>query len=297
MIANLHYKSLIFTVKTKVQGITVERLKAVFREGLQKNLKAFEKKVGPKLKETINLLLLDTVSYKLYGKKENLEEWKDDVLIKDLNLPKEIDQSGKGLVVDFQLVAIHNFQKAKDFQEKSNVEELIAKATGATSELKSHVKRTVSDEFVGELGGELDDMMLLSTILNLRNSGNNNTSNRREFLTRILTSITNGGSNNPLASLLTRSSDSPNMSSLRIPIRLPNVEPDQDLVNQLIEMGFPEDRSRRSLIMTRNNIEAAVELIANDQDLDSSQPSSQLQSNNNIIEVNEVNETGEDETN
>lgn len=294
MIVNLHFKTFVFIVKTKSHTITVEKLKVIFREGLQKNLLVFEKKIGQGIKDSINFLLRDSVTYKLFSKKEYLEEWKDEVVLKDLNFPKENDQSVKTFVLDFDLVAIHNVPKNKESPENPfNIEEFIAKATGATCELKSPVKKTSTDEF----GGELDDMMLLSTILNL-NSGNDNSS-RREFLTRIISSMGSGGNNNnPLASLFTRESGtSPNSASLRIPIRPVNVEPNQDLVNQLIEMGFPEDRSRRSLIMTRNNIEAAVELIANDQDLDISQPSSQLQSNNNIVEINQSQDAEEDDNN
>lgn len=292
MIVNLHYKSLVFTIKTKSQAITVQRLKLIFREGLQKNISTFEKKIGQSLMESIKLLLGESVTYKLYSTKQvNLEEWKDEVLLKDLNFQKESDKSNKGLVLDFNVVAVSNIKKNVDSQEIKNIEELIAKATGATCELKSPVKKANSEE----AGGDLNDMMLLSTILNLRNSGNDNSS-RRELLTRIISSIGGGERNNSL-SLINASDTSHNLLSLRMPMRLPNIEPNQDLINQLIEMGFPENRARRSLIMTRNNIEAAVELIANDQDLDSSQPSSQIQSSLNIIDMNQSQELDEDENN
>ena len=43
-----------------------------------------------------------------------------------------------------------------------------------------------------------------------------------------------------------------------------NIVPDENLVNNLKEMGFPEDRCRRALIMSRNNINRATDMLLND---------------------------------
>ena len=60
------------------------------------------------------------------------------------------------------------------------------------------------------------------------------------------------------------------------------VVPNPDKLQQLLEMGFSEERSRRALTMTRNNLEAAVELIANDQDLAYDQPNDSFNISNNV---------------
>ena len=42
------------------------------------------------------------------------------------------------------------------------------------------------------------------------------------------------------------------------------VVPDENLINNLKEMGFPEDQCRRALIHSRNNISRATDLLLSD---------------------------------
>jgi len=60
-------------------------------------------------------------------------------------------------------------------------------------------------------------------------------------------------------------------SSNNIPRRIPlsrthfvNVVPDENLVNNLKEMGFPEEQCRRALIASRNDISRATDLLLSD---------------------------------
>lgn len=97
-------------------------------------------------------------------------------------------------------------------------------------------------------------------------SNNTGTNPRTNLQNRIFQSILNIGGNRP-----------PIVSTTEIP----RVTPNQAKLQQLLEMGFAEDRARRALIMTRNNLEAAVEVIANEQDLSYEEPNESQNSNNN----------------
>jgi len=46
------------------------------------------------------------------------------------------------------------------------------------------------------------------------------------------------------------------------------VEPRQEYVTQLMEMGFPENRCRRVLSATNNDMNIATEMMLTDQDID-----------------------------
>jgi uncharacterized UBP type Zn finger protein len=49
------------------------------------------------------------------------------------------------------------------------------------------------------------------------------------------------------------------------PAQQQNVIPDQNMLNQLKDMGFPEDQCRRALVMSRNNISRATDILINDE--------------------------------
>lgn len=105
------------------------------------------------------------------------------------------------------------------------------------------------------------------------NSNNNNSISvennpRSNFQNRVFQSILNIGGNRPI-----------------IPRPAPTIIPNPVKLQQLLEMGFDEDRAKRALIMTRNNLEAAVEVIANDQDLSFQVPNESLSSVNQHSEI------------
>jgi len=45
-----------------------------------------------------------------------------------------------------------------------------------------------------------------------------------------------------------------------------NIEPNENHVNSLKEMGFPEDRIRSALIRARNNINRATDILISEMD-------------------------------
>ena len=129
--------------------------------------------------------------------------------------------------------------------EKIPIEDLISQATGATSKLKvNKLKRT---------GPLIDRVSILEQMMN--NTVNSFNSNNLGGRTAQL---------NQIQSLLRTLMEQP---AELIPQARPvtqNIVPDENLVNNLKEMGFPEDRCRRALIMSRNNINRATDMLLND---------------------------------
>lgn len=118
-----------------------------------------------------------------------------------------------------------------------------------------------------------------SSSSNANNTGG--TDPRANFQNRIFQSILNIGGNRPPV----------------ISRPLPTIVPNQAKVQQLLEMGFAEDRARRALIMARNNLEAAVDIIANEQDIAFEDPNNGSQNNNDNIANNpdELDDQDDDE--
>lgn len=148
----------------------------------------------------------------------------------------------------------------KDFNISNNkikVEEVIKNVTGANTELKI-VNQTNSSKLNG--------------INSLFNSLFQNSS-----------SMNNIGNNN-IESLLLNQIFNPLINRPR-----PQVQPDVNLVNNLIEMGFDDIRSRRALTITNNNMERAVEILANDDPILDSNINSQQSLNSDSVPLMNVN--------
>lgn len=162
----------------------------------------------------------------------------------------------------------------KDYQ----IEDLIMKVTGANEKLVLEKKNTSSR--IDMIGGDGRDFLiqalmslesenpqasslLENMILNRLSSNNNN-----NVRVSTGTSTTNQNQNQPQQN---------RNSNIRISLmdtvrraqqqREQRVAPDETKIAMLLEMGFEESRARKALVMSRNNLEAAVEIIANDQDL------------------------------
>lgn len=148
----------------------------------------------------------------------------------------------------------------KDFNisnSKIKVEEVIKNVTGANTELK-----IVNQTNPSKLNG----------INSLFNSLFQNNS-----------SMNNIGNNN-IESLLLNQIFNPLINRPR-----PQVQPDINLVNNLIEMGFDDIRSRRALTITNNNMERAVEILANDDPILDSNINSQQSLNSDSVPLMNVN--------
>lgn len=189
-----------------------------------------------------------------------------------------------------------NFLKElKEKEYKSKQVDLLQTLTGAEEKIKleDKIKRPSLSDLIGNSNSTdfiLNALMELNGEGGLRNTLFQNLSNRNGNVQVIVngenvvsssnTSNTNiprsGLQNNILANLLSLANRRPSL-----PVQ---VTPNEEMIQQLLEMGFERERARRALIMTRNNLEAAVDVIANDQDL-SFDEESQNNNNNNDEDI------------
>lgn len=238
---------------------------------------------------------------KLFSKVSGaIKEKKDDELIKvDLNSSnKEKPEFNFNLSL---CNIIPDCNKQSYNVESKKIEEIIPLCTGGKIPLKKIETKPNRSGFEDFLQGQEEQRALLNALMSLR--VNNDPGSRTEILNRMILPILAGGGSGSLGGLggsnfqinfgrPTVSSSSSTQHSETI-IR-PAVQPNQDFINQLVEMGFPEDRSRTVLIATRNNIEAAVEMLANDEDIgldgeggqnSQNQGNSQSQNDNYLVDV------------
>lgn len=198
-----------------------------------------------------------------------------------------------------------NTEKEK-YESKEEVGDLIRQVTGGKEKIKIDSidkKKRISDIFNDE-SGDLILHALMGDFQSTSSSNNNQNQNERlnnfrniffppRHSTTTSTTNTTTSTNNNQRELQNRLLQ----SLLRFGIRPGQVSsssnhrrhhlshhpivPNQQKINQLLEMGFAEDRARRALIMSRNNLESAVEIIANDQDLGFEENNNNNNSNNN----------------
>ena len=201
--------------------------------------------------------------------------------------------------------------------ENKSIENLITYCTGATTPLKEfkiNNNNNIYNSGSSSFGSNINNNDLINALMSLRNHGQNNDVNRpstNEILNRILMPLINNVESDSSNNSSMFNSQSSNNSNVRVVVNhsgennlnshsgmnnifsnfmhgrsvvnesRPPVVPNPDMINQLVEMGFEEPRARRALIATRNNIEAAVEMIASDGDLGLDDGNNN--SNNNII--------------
>jgi hypothetical protein len=243
-------------------------------------------------KEDIRDLVLDTDKYfwrlfEINSKTQVPIEKKDEDYIKLSETNKGEKKLIKLLISRSYKVQVPktNFKKLP----KEDPSELIRIMTGAKDKVKledksknkklNYLLDNNSDDIFQRLIGLNNNssdtrVAFLQDLLGVRAGQIQNTSSsnsemennsRVNFQNRIFQSIFNVGLSRPFANR---------------PVS--TVVPNPDKLQQLLEMGFSEERSRRALTMTRNNLEAAVELIANDQDLAYDQPNDSFNNSNNV---------------
>ena len=151
-------------------------------------------------------------------------------------------------------------QKAKpyDLPIRKDIADLIMKTTNAKEKININLLKMQSQN--GDRMRIFD--FLNSNISNLSESsfsgGNNSGANNLNELLNILRPmIDNEGEVGLGSSIL-------NIPRSRVSRPQVNVVPDENLVNNLKEMGFPEDQCRRALISSRNDISRATDLLLSD---------------------------------
>lgn len=182
-----------------------------------------------------NLNLNKDVALKLTDNQEYLN---DEVILKEDNVKKT-----------YYLVALDNFFVGPSYTYNEKIEDLIANVTEAPS------KMIIEDK--GKSTVSLDGLSLdLNGILQLINFESGNTS--PELKAQILNLLRNN---------LVPESD--RMSQLESNQSLPmiNISPNTEFLKQLGDMGYSDERCRKVLIHTNNDINAAIELLISEQDL------------------------------
>ena len=202
----------------------------------------------------------------------------------------------------FYLVITHSIKKSnKSYNNDKTMEELIPLLTGGNKPLEA-VKNTNKDSRLASLssllGGGDDQQMLLSALMSLR--GNNNPEQRNNIINSMIIPILSNTGPEQGQGLNSFHFNIPSVSRPIQPLSHYNqpVQPNENYVSQLVEMGFEESRSRRALTRTRNNIEAAVEMIANDEDIElNNQPSNQSNAQSQVLSSEINNDVGNNEIN
>jgi hypothetical protein len=181
------------------------------------------------------------------------------------------------------LISVPNLKK-KAIYCKKPLDELITEVTGGKTKLKkSKPERTNSNDPMERLA-MIEELMNANLSNLVVPGGGGNLNNRIAEVNMIQDMLRNimreRGAGNQEGGL----------STVSIPIRIGvgnnistggvvnsgggvgnNIIPNESHLNNLKEMGFPEDRARRALIMARNNLSRATDLLLSDA-LDYEQP-------------------------
>jgi hypothetical protein len=150
--------------------------------------------------------------------------------------------------------------KIDTFEPKLEIDEMITKVTDAKTNLKK-VKPGKKTSL--GLGGDSRIQLiqqLANSFSNMPNiPGLQNRVNEINHFTNLLRTMINDELIN-VEEVGVRSSN-------RAPQQVHPVVANEQMVNQLKDMGFPEENCRRALVLARNNISRATDLLIND-DLD-----------------------------
>ena len=109
----------------------------------------------------------------------------------------------------------------------------------------------------------------LNNIIESRVQSNklNNSGTRINELLEILRPIMDSDFSDPIFNMNVNNSNVSNEGHPRIHLPRgiqPVVNPDENMLNSLKEMGFPEDQCRRALVVSRNNVSRATDLLLSD---------------------------------
>jgi hypothetical protein len=213
------------------------------------------------LKETI--ILKDIISSAMKSLKiqemQNLRVLNEAQKFMDLTSKIEAKKDERRLY----LITIPTF-KRRVSSVTTPLDELIPEVTGGKTKLRKSEK--VKND-------PMDRLTIIEQMLNQQLPNLNNTAN-----------VQGGSLNNRMVEItmiqdmLRGMISGRDMTNINNTVSIPgsvsnnnNIIPNENHINSLKEMGFPEDRSRRALIMARNNLSRATDLLLNDA-LDYEQP-------------------------
>lgn len=174
----------------------------------------------------------------------------------------------------------------KEENKDENLEDILMKVTNAKTKIKAFDKKGIESNRFGDLDEFLNNSVSILSGNNLQNINirSNNpliTQSLNENLSSLLNlrNIFSGISQgvrmqviqqNPVNNSQPQQNNNSsvfNISSLIRPSSAQaQIEPNSEYVNTLVEMGFEEDRVRRALINSLNNMDVATEMLLNDEE-------------------------------
>lgn len=190
-------------------------------------------------------------------KENSILNSKGNVNFRLLNEKYKFSQENEELVPDEKMektffLICDQLKTSQQTEPKIEIDQAITYVTGGKTNLPKKTKKNIM-----QVDSRLQMLEhLASNFSNIPNVENipalSNRVNEIHNLTNILRSMINNDLSGDFPSRPVRVNAEP-------------VIPDQNMLNQLKDMGFAEDISRRALIMSRNNINRATELLINDE--------------------------------
>jgi uncharacterized UBP type Zn finger protein len=181
---------------------------------------------------------------------------------------------------EFILLNIKQTVQLSEKPKPEPIEKLIMLTTNAKEEIKPQKvmkKRLIyNDDNLELLEHILSGPNLTGSSLRLRNeitSLLNNPFLSDNNFPSFLYSSNNSSSpmNNSTSTIINNvNTQSNNLPNSTVPVRQqpPQLEANPTFLQNLVDMGFPEDRAKRALIISKNNLNHATEMILNGYDLD-----------------------------
>ena len=192
----------------------------------------------------------------------------------------ELDLDNKNNIAEYIIISVQSSHYEEKTKEET-IEKLIMLVTNAKSVIKpvkpqkkKYLSADDNMEYIEQIlsGGNfpISSLRLRSEIVNLINNPFMNEGNLPSFIPSFNTS--NSSNNTTNTNNLTANIIPNNSINIRH-VRPPSIEPNPIFVQNLIDMGFPEDRAKRALAASNNNLNHATEMILNGYDLELSENS------------------------
>ena len=197
----------------------------------------------------------------------------------------ELDLENNNDIYEYILISIRSLH-SEEKTKSDSIEKLIMQVTNAKEIIQppktQKKKRMYADhnieylEQIFSVGNfPMSSLRFRNEIVNLINNPFMNEGNVTSFLPSlnnnpiIQSNASNVNiSNNGDTNVNLTSSIIPNSNANVRNIRPPLIEANATYVQNLVDMGFPEDRAKRALVASRNNLNHATEMILNDYDID-----------------------------
>lgn len=183
---------------------------------------------------------------------------------------------------EYILLSIKQNVHISDKSKSEPIEKLVMLTTNAKEEIKPpkvQKKRIIYNDDNLELLEHIlsgpnfpgSSVRLRNEIASLLNNPFLGDNNLPSFLYNYNSNNSSSPLNNSTSALNNNvNTQSNNLPNSTVPVRQqpPQIEANPTYVQNLVDMGFPEDRAKRALIISKNNLNHATEMILNGYDMD-----------------------------